>query len=155
MSAASKDSALREQGAVDKSKTVISDSKASGKRVKENYVTFSTKCYIIRCAGCGLLTDTTRADSLTCSPACRVLGHRNGGTDKVRYMAKSAGASPGMIVRCQAVLELRPDLADRIRTGEIDIDDTDVRREMAASFAALVMRTIGALQSDADAMRGG
>ncbi len=149
-----KDSAPQERGAVEnKSKTIIFDSTASGGAVKENSVTASTKCYIILCAGCGRLEETTRSDAITCSPACRVFAHRSGRTDEIRRMAKSAAAPPGMIVRCQAVLELRPDLADRMRTGEIDIDDTDVRREMAASFAALVMRQIQC-QSVADAMGG-
>ena len=143
----SKDCAPQERGAVEKAKTCAIDSTASGGRVKENSVTASATCYIIRCAGCGLLEQTTRSDSLTCSLACRVLGHRNGATETVRRMAKIARVTPGMIVRCQAILCLRPDLGERIRRGDLEIDDAETRREMAAAFWALVMSKIGLCQS--------
>lgn len=108
------------------------------------HVTDRPSCYIFRCAGCGLLEQATRSDTITCSPACRVLAHRNGAAENVRRMARAARVSPGLIVRCQAILLLRPDLAERCRCGEIEIDDTETRREMAGSFYALILRHMDA-----------
>lgn len=112
-------------------------------------VTVRAMSYIIVCAGCQKLTQVTRADALTCSPACRVRAHRNGGAERVRAMAHSARVSPGLIVRCMAIKILRPDLVDLCRSGEIEADGAATQREMFKSFWALACKQADALH-DAD-----
>lgn len=108
-------------------------------------VTLRAKRYIIQCAGCGLLAETTRRDTLVCSPACRVRAHRNGGAAEVKRMAESARVSPGLIVRCIAIKILRPDLGELCRSGEIEVDDAATQREMFKSFWALASKQAEAL----------
>ncbi len=112
-------------------------------------VTDRVKCYVFVCAGCGLLAQTERADTLTCSPACRVRAHRSGATDKLRRIARAQDIIAGSIARAQAIMLLRPDLFERASRGEIKIDDQDTQREMNKSFWALVKKQISELEAAA------
>lgn len=90
--------------------------------------------YVIVCAGCDLLAYAERADQITCSSACRVRAHRNGSGDALRLLASDHRLPAGMLARAGAMWRLRPDLAERVKQGEIDIDDADTRREMGAAM---------------------
>ena len=67
----------------------------------------------------GSLAETSRRDTLVCSPGCRVKAHRSGGAVEVRRMAASARVAPGLIVRCQAIKMMRPDLGERLRLWRV------------------------------------
>jgi hypothetical protein len=77
--------------------------------------------HIFKCAGCGCLVDSDRSDALTCSTACRVRAHRNGKIKRLREIAEMMDIPPGIIVQCQAITGLRPDLDDAIRDGKLTI----------------------------------
>lgn len=97
-------------------------------------VTLKAKCYTFICLGCGLLAQSERSDAVTCSPACRVRAHRNGAAAENRLLAKKIDVPIGMMGQVKAVITLRPDLAERIRIGEIEVDDAETQREMFRSF---------------------
>ena len=111
-------------------------------------VTLKPKCYTFICLGCGLLAQSSRSDTVTCSPACRVRAHRTGPAAENRLLAQKIKVPIGMMGQVKAVIALRPDLAERIRCGEIEIDQT--QREMAQAFWAIARKQAEALH-DADA----
>lgn len=86
-------------------------------------VTHTPKRYVYTCAACGLLFETPRSDKLTCSPACRVTGHRSGEIKALRAMAKLYKVTPGQILESSAIDLLCPDLGAAIRAGTLSWDD--------------------------------
>jgi hypothetical protein len=108
-------------------------------------VTYSTKCYTYVCAGCGGLAQTERKDTLTCSPACRVKAHRNGSLTRIRVLANRFNVLPSMMLQTKAQKILRPDLNERLLSGEIDI--YSVQGEISKAFTKLV---IGIVEAEAN-----
>ena len=102
-------------------------------------VTYTPKRYIHTCANCGLLFDAGRADQLTCSPTCRVTGHRNGEIKALRAMAKSHGVEPREILEASAVILLCSDLEAAIMAGTLTFDAVrnTVRKRFDERVAAL------------------
>lgn len=89
-------------------------------------VTHKRKRYAVPCVACKSLYPTHRTDSRTCSPACRVALHRDPDLDNYAKAAKFAEARFGgdpvrpFVVRlCAAADLLRPDLAQKLQSGEI------------------------------------
>jgi len=99
-------------------------------------VTLKPKRYVYVCLGCGLLDETERPDRLTCSPACRVRAHRNGRLKLLRAHAKDHDVELSLMMQCEAVIRLRPDLADEIRAGRLEIDAA--QPDLHRAFIALV-----------------
>lgn len=96
-------------------------------------VTYSEKCYVMTCAGCGGMFEAERKDQLTCSPACRVKAHRNGSSKALRVLAESFDLKPSQILQAAAIDKLGfQDLAMR---GDIKLDG-DPR--VTKAFNALV-----------------
>jgi hypothetical protein len=94
--------------------------------------------YIITCAICECLTDVGRCDAITCSPRCRVYLHRHPKClDRLREIARGLRVDLFGILEAGAIRSLRPDLADRVAAGELEI--ADVRDEVARTFNARVM----------------
>lgn len=101
----------------------------------------SERTYIYVCAGCNLLDETFRRDTLFCSPACRVREHRNGSLDTLRAFAAANDIHVSEILRAKAIERLCPDLVPRIMSGEIRrTDSADVQRQVSREFTKLVMR---------------
>lgn len=94
--------------------------------------------YIFACIGCGRLHESNRKDRLTCSGQCRVRAHRNGSLKALRDLARRCDVKPGGILRAQALCDLRPDLAELVRTGERSLDTTD--RDVRAAFFKRLMQ---------------
>jgi hypothetical protein len=84
-------------------------------------VTYSRKCYLFVCAGCGGLCDSQRADQVTCSPACRVAAHRSGKAQELRTLAASLELKPASIQHAAAIQALRPDLENQILCGDLNL----------------------------------
>jgi hypothetical protein len=84
-----------------------------------------------------------RSDALTCSGACRVRAHRNGRLQQIRDIAARQNITAALILRAGAVKILRPDLADRVRDGGLDLDD--VRGDIHAAFMEVLQRAIEAV----------
>lgn len=110
-------------------------------------VTFSRKCYVFSCAGCGSLDESARRDQLTCSPACRVTAHRNGSLKLLRAVAKSYKVPPASILHARAVEALRPDLVDRMKVGRLTIDEA-----MPDVYLAFVQACLSAARRHDDAL---
>lgn len=98
------------------------------------------KCYIIRCLACKLLAAVSRRDALTCSGRCRVRLHRHPEIlDALRAGCKVHGLDDLFdILEAGAIRELRPDLGDRVLSGELRI--ADVREDVARAFWSRVMQ---------------
>ena len=96
--------------------------------------------YIYVCAGCDLLDQSERSDTLTCSPACRVAAHRNGAAAALRQLAVAAKVSPALILRAKALQQLCPGIVERVMHGEVEIDDLEVRGAMHRALFALVQK---------------
>jgi len=101
-------------------------------------VTLKPKCYIFVCVGCGLLACSGRSDRLTCSPRCRVRAHRNGSLKRLRDLAAlpTFDIEPASIQQAAAVEQLRPDLAEKLKLGQMELQDT--RKEMWSAFWTLL-----------------
>ncbi len=99
-------------------------------------VTHKTKCYVFVCAGCHLLADSDRSDTLTCSPKCRVKAHRNGWLKTLRGIAAISHVHPSMILQAKAIRALRPDLQPQILAGTLTIEDA--QPEIADAFWKLL-----------------
>lgn len=101
------------------------------------------KRYIICCAACGALHEVARRDALTCSVACRVWLHRHPDhLAELRALAGSARIEVFDIIEAKAIRELRPDLADRMVSGELVV--SDVREDVARAFIARVFEAVEA-----------
>jgi len=98
-------------------------------------VTARPKCYTFICVGCGLLAQSSRSDAITCSPACRVRAHRTGAAAENKRLAQKIHVPIGLLVQIRAIITLRPDLAERIRLGEIEADEA--QPEMAGEYWAI------------------
>lgn len=87
------------------------------------------KRYIYTCAGCGLISESGRSDTLTCSPACRVRAHRSGRLKELRALAKTLALTDARtgklkvapMLQAAAIQKLRPDLADQLQQGTLTI----------------------------------
>lgn len=101
-----------------------------------NAVTIDAKRYVYVCAGCDLLADSGRSDSLTCSSGCRVLAHRNGRLKALHGRAKSFDIHPSIILQAKAIDRLRPDLALRVLAGSMTM--FDAQRQIWPAFWSLV-----------------
>lgn len=85
--------------------------------------------WIFCCANCGLMASSPRSDTLTCSPACRVQAHRSGEIKRLKAIAmqlaltdpRSGKPNVGMILRCNAVDALRPDLGEQLLAGTMTV----------------------------------
>ena len=93
-------------------------------------VTVSAKRYagpwVYVCAGCDLLAESSRSDTLTCSTACRVRAHRNGRLARMRASAVTRDDRTGkpniaLSLQAEALLRLRPDLESDIMAGRLTI----------------------------------
>ena len=81
------------------------------------------KCYIICCAICGRLHETSRRDALTCSSKCRVSLHRHPERlQDFRKVCTQMDVSPISVLMAKAVIRLRPDLDERISAGELTVE---------------------------------
>lgn len=90
------------------------------------------------CIGCNLLNQADRKDRLTCSGQCRVRAHRNGSLKALRELAHQAKIQPALISQAKALQRLRPDLAEIVSAGKLDLEDTI--KDMRVAFTELVMR---------------
>lgn len=102
-------------------------------------VTHRRKRYIFVCAGCGLLTESGRRDTISCSPACRVRLHRQ--PDLLLPLTQGAEnfhITVGSILRAAAVSRLRPDLADAVLAGTASLDS--VMPDVVNAFDLLVWK---------------
>jgi len=105
-------------------------------------VTTKAKCYTFACVECGLLSQSTRSDAITCSTACRVRANRNGSAEALRAIADGAKTSPGLVQRYKAIKFLLPDFVQRLHTGELEIDAPEVRRALNRAFVAVLDNAI-------------
>lgn len=94
------------------------------------------------CVGCDLLADSGRSDTLSCSTACRVRAHRNGSLEALRGLARTHDVSSAAIQQARAIDRLRPDLAEQIRVGKLNLDDT--RGEVWSAFVSVLARQLEA-----------
>lgn len=102
-------------------------------------VTDTPKRYtrVFVCVACDHLAESNRADALTCGGACRVDMHRHPARiDSLRKTCKSYDIPVHLVLDCMAIDRLRPDLANRIKSGELDVDD--VRGEVWIAFCAVL-----------------
>ncbi|ABE63622.1 hypothetical protein Nham_2854 [Nitrobacter hamburgensis X14] len=88
-----------------------------------NGVTFSSKCYIVVCAGCDSFFESERSNQLTCSPACRVKAHRNAAITRLRVFADALDVSVAAMQQAEAIRRLRSDLANRVLNRSIEFND--------------------------------
>lgn len=86
-------------------------------------VTPIAKCYVYVCAGCGLLADSERSDTLTCSNRCRVQAHRNGSLKALRSQAAAYDLRPSLLAQASAAWRLCPELSEQILVGKLSLDD--------------------------------
>ena len=101
------------------------------------------KCYVICCAICGCLHETSRRDALTCSNKCRVFAHRHPERlNDLRQKCAMQKLEPFMVLQAQAIHKLRPDLARRIMSGDATLDDVqpEVAQTLWKRVEAAVMR---------------
>ncbi len=107
-----------------------------------NAVTLSFKCYVYVCVGCNLMASSERSDVLTCCTRCRVRAHRNGSMKALRELAARPmfRVHPATIQQCAAVQRLRPDLADKLLAGTVELDD--IRDEISSAFWSLVWKHV-------------
>lgn len=104
-------------------------------------VTVRRKRYVVPCVVCRGLYGAHRTNSRTCSTACRVRLHR-GHVDT--YELAAAGISrmlggrvaPFDVRRIGAAKALRPDLAEKVDAGAIELDDLDVWPEYIEQLSA-------------------
>lgn len=106
-------------------------------------VTYSRKRYIFVCAGCDRLADTTRKDTLTCSPACRVAANRSGNIQRLKQDARRYAITASMILQAAAAWQLMPD-AMNDKLGDADFIFDDLNADLQKKFDALVSRAIEA-----------
>jgi hypothetical protein len=79
------------------------------------------KCYIISCVACNRLHEVCRSDALTCSTRCRVwLSRHPKRLQKFREICERLEVTPISVLMAKA--RLRPDLGERIGTGELSIE---------------------------------
>lgn len=113
-------------------------------------VTPTPKRYVVLCAGCDLLFDTSRRDAMTCSPACRVRFHRNPKRREwLRREADAAGLHPAGILQGAASDTLCPALVTAVLSHTCSIADLEAAvwrayqtrvRAAQAAYAAEVTR---------------
>ena len=107
--------------------------------------------YVFVCLGCDLLSESSRADATTCSPACRVRVHRHPELrDSMAEGARQASKSSGhkitlaSIMQTEAARRLCPEFVPALRAGDLRVED--IRGNIATAFwqratkAALAMR---------------
>lgn len=88
------------------------------------------------CVGCDLLTHSERAHTITCSGSCRVRVHREPARlRKLEALAVASEINVQMILDSMAQQRLRPDLSDRIVSGESGIDD--IRQDVWQAYVDL------------------
>lgn len=104
-------------------------------------VTVRSKCYIFVCAGCCLLAESSRKDTLTCSTACRVKAHRSGKLADIKRVAASFEISAALILQAKAAQMLVPELAAKVAQGTLTFDD--IRADVQKAFLALVFQQLG------------
>jgi hypothetical protein len=91
------------------------------------------KCYIIQCAVCGLLTDVTRRDAVTCSSRCRVRLHRNPRIlDPIRQLSQAWDVKLFQILEAGAIREVTPDLSTRISACQSTV--AEVRSQVVQAY---------------------
>jgi hypothetical protein len=102
-------------------------------------VTFTHKRYILTCAACGLLTDVTRRNALTCSTRCRVSLHRHPDVlDGLREICRQLRVTPFGVLEMNALRVLRPDFSAAIEAGTLEMDA--VRADVVRAFDQLVWK---------------
>lgn len=114
-----------------------------------NAVTLERNCYIYVCAGCDLLNESERSDTMTCSGQCRVRAHRNGSLKTLRDIAKASDIKPASILHAMAISRLRPDLEKLVMAGTMTIADT--MPELRKEFWSLVMKAAAAVDEEVPA----
>lgn len=104
--------------------------------------TYSSRRYIIRCAGCRLLAEVSRKDASTCTPACRVKAHRNGIAKRLRENARMWGVdgdvTPASLARAEAARVLAPELRSTF-------DEPAAQVEIVRRFERLVIQQAEAM----------
>jgi hypothetical protein len=125
---------------------IASALRATANRLAAKTETLSTKRYVIKCLECGVLDEVSRKNVLTCSPACRVRAHRNGTIKRYRAAAESMGFPVTLSPRINALIELRPDLAKRVQSGELT--EEDARPEIIKSFWQRVLEEVKGLEGE-------
>jgi hypothetical protein len=96
-------------------------------------------CRVSVCAACDRLYETARAHAITCSGACRVWLHRHRERyDALVAVCAASGTKPNLVLDCQAIKQLCPELETQIRDGTLEIPDTreQVHREYMRRFIA-------------------
>lgn len=102
-------------------------------------VTPSRKCYVFQCAACDGLSDTSRADTVTCSPACRVALHRHPQRlAHLQAVARASDVTVAAILRCAAVRLLCPELVNPIMAGTLTI--AEAQPEVRRAYWALLQQ---------------
>ena len=97
------------------------------------------KCYIISCAACNRLHEVCRRDVLTCSTRCRIwLSRHPKRLKEFREICERLEITPISVLTTKAQIRLRPDLDERIRTGELS--DEDAQSLVASAFHDLVTK---------------
>lgn len=91
-----------------------------------------TAAWVYVCIGCGLLDQTERRDTITCSTACRVRAHRNGSSKALREAAAAFKIDASGIAQAEAVRVLRPDLIPKMEAGLLELED--MQADMSRAF---------------------
>ena len=99
------------------------------------------------CIGCGLLSQSERSHTITCSAACRVRAHRNGSAKALRDLAAAFKIDASDIAQAEALSILRPDLEQAVASGALDIPDAQA--DLNRAFVSLVFRAAGIKRSSA------
>jgi hypothetical protein len=111
------------------------------------------KCYIISCVACHRLHEVCRRDALTCSTRCRVwLSRHPKRLQEFRDICKRLEVTPISVLMTKAQIRLRPDLGERIGTGELSIESA--QNLMADAFHHLVAK-IAKAEIGANKAKGG
>lgn len=100
-------------------------------------VTPSRKRYVSVCAACDGLFEASRADQVTCSPACRVRLHRHPElVAHQRQMAAHMAVPLVLMLKAGAIRRLCPELEAPIMAGTLTIDAA--QPQVCAAFRALL-----------------
>lgn len=100
-------------------------------------VTDRAKRYVFACFACNGFGVSTRKDSLTCSPRCRVRLHRDPeAREQLEFVRAELGISPGYFARSMAARRIAPELMEKHRNPDaIAAEVFDIACRMARENA--------------------
>ena len=93
------------------------------------------------CIGCGLLSQSERSHTITCSAACRTRAHRNGSAKALRDLAAAFKIDASGIAQAKALSILRPDLEQAVASGALGIPGAQA--DLNRAFVSMVFRAAG------------